>query len=69
MSEHLVEYSDDTLKRMIRILGEGSAAWDAQTERDRRRASGEDAVIYWDRRRAMLLVGPRLPTPPTEPVE
>lgn len=56
----LVEYSDDDLLRIAHIIGPTSAASMAMAERDRRRASGEDAVVYRDANRGVLLVGPRI---------
>lgn len=50
---------DDFLVRAANILGASSAASMAMAERARRIDAGEDAVVLWDERRSVFLVGPR----------
>ncbi|MDB5531582.1 MAG: hypothetical protein JWR51_4685 [Devosia sp.] len=57
----VTEADDEFLKRIAHILGSETAASRAMAERDRRKAAGEDAVIYWNRDNGSLIVGPRLP--------
>lgn len=54
----VTEVEDDFLLQVARIMGSSSAAEAALKERDRRRNLGEDAVIYWNRDRGILFVGP-----------
>lgn len=56
----LVECTDEFLKQVAHILGSQAAAAHALAERDRRRAGGEDAMVYWSRDRGVLFVGPRI---------
>lgn len=56
----VTEADDEFLKQVAHILGQETAASRAMAERDRRKAAGEDAVIYWNRDKGSLIVGPRL---------
>jgi len=55
------EISDEMLRAIVDIMGHGAqlAALLAVSERDRRRAAGEDAVVLWNCKTSMYLVGPR----------
>ena len=60
---HVQEMEDEHLMAIARIMGSASAASRAIAERDRRRASGESAVVLWDRDNGRLLVGPPVEEP------
>jgi hypothetical protein len=51
--------SDEFLLECAWVIGSQSAAAAAIAERDKRRKAGEDAIVFWDRDKGMLIVGPR----------
>ena len=59
-NDRLTECSVEHLMRIAHIIGDLSAAKLALEDRDRRRAAGEDAVIYLDNANRRFLVGPRI---------
>jgi hypothetical protein len=56
---YLEELTDDVLRRIAWVIGEGAASQAIRFLAERR-ARGEDAVCYWDRRRETIIVGPRM---------
>lgn len=50
--------TDEFLCQIAYVMGAESAANAALLERDRRRAAGEAACIFWDRDSGVLRVGP-----------
>jgi hypothetical protein len=57
LPEEAVPYPEESLRKIVEIMGNGTASANALSELETRRARGEDAVVY--RLGSWFIVGPR----------